>query len=156
MMRTIAWVASVLTRKSMRRSAPSWRTPLAIALSALTLALATTLPPLDSTKLRWPWSSWRPEIVALVTNADAAADRLGLPRGRELTGEEIRRWWHAAPIGQKFEFPFIHETVEITVVDPWSRQRLPKGTVWMWWSSRKWRTFGPMDVTRMSITYASD
>lgn len=146
----------LLARTITSRREPPWRIPLAIALCPLLLALAATVPPLESYKWLWPWSSFRPRILTFVATADAAADRLGYPRGRHLTPDELKAWAMAAPLTLRLQVPVIHQDVIISVINPGSDGRMQEGTVWMWWSYRSWRTFGPMNVKTMYVEWGDD
>jgi hypothetical protein len=146
----------VLARTITSRRETPWRIPLAIALCPLLFALAASVPPLDSYKWLWPWSSFRPRILAFIANADTAADRLGYPRGRHLTPDELKAWATASPLMLRLTFPVIHQDVIISVVSPGSDGRMQEGAVWMWWSYRSWRTFGPMNVKTMYVEWGDD
>ena len=133
-----------------------WRVPLVLSLCPLLVAIAASLPLIDSHKWLWPWISYRGRIIEFQARTDAAAEQLGLPVGRPLTASEIEAWSHATPLRLHLEYPIIGKVVSVSVLTPWSDQRFPSGLVWAWWGGPGRPTFGALNTRTMTILSASD
>jgi hypothetical protein len=147
-----ALVGYLVCRIVTRYLAGQWQAPAAVALLPLLLVMSISCAT-GNVKRCWPWSSWRPALLALESNAVAAADRLHLPRDRPLTREEQDRWRREAPLRLTLRFPVTHWEVVASVVNPWSDQLVGDGRLWLWWGDK---TFGPFDPKKMTILSASD
>jgi hypothetical protein len=133
-----------------------WRVPLALSLCPLLIASVASLPLVDSHKWLWPWVSFRGRIIEFQTASDAAAERLGIPTGRQLTKSEIEKWSQATPLRLRLKYPIIGKVVTVSVLNPWSDQRFPNGLVWAWWGGPGRPTFGALNTRTMTILSASD
>lgn len=95
--------------------------------------------------------------MTLVAMWSGVAVELHLPVGRRLTDTELAAWRARTPLTLRLSYRVLDRPITATLVNPWTSERMPPGSVWLWWGGPDGRpTFGPLDTTWMYIPYGSD
>lgn len=131
-----------------RVSRGRWVLPAAVFLIPITITLELFAGAFQTHKTLWPWRSYHQPLLALRSNATAAARRLRLPESGELMSTDDRaKLAKEVPLTATFAFPLIHRTITARVSDTAS------DILWIYFGDRR---FGPLNTKTMRIAWVDD
>ena len=125
-----------------------WVLPVGVFLIPITITLELFAGALQTNKTLWPWRSYHKPLLALRSNATAAAKRIHLPETTDMMSVEDRaRLAKEVPLQATFAFPLIRRTITARVSDTGS------DVLWIYFGDGR---FGPLNTKMMRIGWVDD